>query len=194
MSRRSPAGLVLAAGRSSRMPGRSKLARAWSDTTVLGAVLRSAAEAGLDPLFVTASDDLPPVPAGISFIVVPVSGDRSGRADSLAAGLDAIPEGPVVVMLADEPAVRPADVKALVEAWDETDADMSRIRYTDRPGHPVLLGPAARRAASRLTGEAAVWEALHTTGLRGSELVVSCLAPIDVDNPADLRRARSRAT
>ena len=188
-----PAGLVLAAGRSRRMPGISKLARAWSDTTVLGAVLRSAEEARLDPLFVTSPGVLPDVPPGIAFTEVPVFGDDAGRADSLAAGLAAIPDGPVVVMLGDEPAVSPVHVVALIAAWDDLGSDMSRIRYRDRPGHPVLLGEAARRAALGLSGEASVWEALTTAGFHGSELVVDDLAPIDVDSPPDLERARSRA-
>lgn len=186
------AGLVLAAGRSTRMPGLSKLARDWSDTTVLGAVLRTASEAGLSPLVVTSSGPLPPVPEGLQFAVVPVAAREAGRADSLAAGLAALPPGPVVVLLGDEPAARAGDVAMLIDGWAALDADIARVRYSDRPGHPVLLGPAARAVARDLSGDESVWVALEAAGLRAAEIAVDGPAPIDVDSPADLSRARSR--
>lgn len=173
------------------MPGPSKLARDWSDTTVLGAVLRTASEAGLSPLVVTSAGQLPPVPDGLRFAVVSVADPQAGRADSLAAGLAAIPPGPVVVMLGDEPAARADHIEALVDRWDTLDADLARVRYRDRPGHPVILGSAARRVASSLRGDDSVWEVLEASGLRALEVAVDAQAPIDVDNPADLSRARS---
>lgn len=192
MTSRCCSGLVLAAGASARMPGRSKLDRGWSDTTVLGAVLRCAAEANLDPLFVACPAALPAIEPAGRVTVVRVPSANPGRATSLAAGLSAMPEGPVIVLLGDEPGIRRRDIRALVAAWAGSTADMARIRYGDRPGHPVLLGPTARRLARKLGGEVSVWDTLLAQGLESLEVAVQAEAPIDVDSPADLRRARRK--
>ncbi len=176
------------------MPGRSKLARNWSDTTVLGAVIRCAGEANLEPLYVAVSGGTPNPESTGSFVEVRVARPEAGRAESLAAGLCAMPPGPVVVLLGDEPGIRAADIRALAAAWDQGLADMARIRYEDRSGHPVLLGPAARRRAQELEGDGSIWEALCQDGFEAIEVAADHLAPIDVDSPADLRRARRRGT
>lgn len=186
-----PAALVLAAGRSRRMPGASKLTRAWGDTTVLGAVVRTARSAGLSPVVVTGREDdaLPGSTGADARVPAPAGG---GRADSLRAGLGAMAAGEVVVLLGDEPAVDADVVRALVEACRAAAADAGRVRYTDRPGHPVWLGPAARAVAVTLSGEAAVWEAVSRPPLKSFVLDVDRPAPIDVDSPVDLERARRR--
>lgn len=174
------------------MPGRSKLARAWSETTVLEAVIECAADSGLDPLFVTVSGNTPDIGSACVVTTVPVSRPEAGRAESLAAGLSAMPTGAVIVLLADEPGIRATDIRRLATAWDETTADMARIRYADRSGHPVLLGPRARRRAEQLSGEVPIWETLRRAGLAAVEIAVDGSAPIDVDSPDELRRARRR--
>lgn len=188
---RLPAALVLAGGRSERMPGPSKLTRAWNDTTVLGAVVRTARAAGLSPVVVAVREDeaLPGSEGADARVPVPAGG---GRADSLGAGLEQMVAGEVVVLLGDEPAVDAGVVRALVEACRAAGADAGRVRYTDRPGHPVWLGPAARAVAVTLSGEAAVWEAVSRPPLQGFVLEVDRRAPIDVDSPDDLERARRR--
>ncbi len=185
-------GLILAAGASRRMPGRSKLARTWSDTTVLGAVIQCAANAGLDPLFVAVSGETPDIGSVFVVTTLRVPRPEAGRAESLAAGLSAMPEGAVIVLLGDEPGIRAADIRLLAAAWDEAGADMSRIRYADRPGHPVLLGPPARCRAEQLSGDVPIWETLRRAGLAAAEIAVDGSAPIDVDSPDELRRARRR--
>lgn len=173
------------------MPGVSKLERAWGDTTVLGAVVRTARDAGLSPVVVATREDaeLPDAENADARVPVPPGG---GRADSLSAGLAALAPGEVVVLLGDEPAVDAGVVRALVEESRAAAADAGRVRYTDRPGHPVWLGPAARAVALTLSGEAAVWDAVSRPPLKGFLLDVDRPAPIDVDSPRDLERARRR--
>lgn len=188
-----PAGLILAGGASSRMPGASKLVRPWGDTTVLGSVVRVAREADLAPIFVVAAAA---VDAGAAEALgadrrLPAPPD-GGRADSLAIGLAALPPGPVVVLLGDEPGLHAATVCALVERCRSAGADAGRVAYADRPGHPVWLGPAARAVARDLTGDAAVWEAVSSAPLKAVVLARDEPAPIDVDSPDALARARRR--
>ncbi|MFW6078856.1 MAG: nucleotidyltransferase family protein [Gemmatimonadota bacterium] len=187
-----PAALVLAGGLSRRMPGASKLARPWEEGTVLGAVVRTARDAGLAPVAVVGRAD-EPLPAGaeaadLRLRVAP----GGGRADSLALGLTELEPGPVVVLLGDEPGVRPDVITALVERCREARADAGRVAYADRPGHPVFLGPRGRATAAGLTGEAAVWDHVSRPPLKAVLLEVDEPAPIDVDTPAALERARRR--
>lgn len=156
--------------------------------------MRCAVEANLEPLFVAVSNEVPPSDLTVSFTSVPVGRAEDGRAESLAAGLRAMPSGPVVVLLGDEPGIKAADIRALTAAWDEGSADMARIRYADRPGHPVLLGSPARSRAEQLAGDVPIWETLCQEGFTGVEVAVDGPAPVDVDSPAELRRARRRET
>lgn len=157
--------------------------------------MRCAVEANLEPLFVAVSNEVPPSDLTVSFTSVPVGRPEDGRAESLADGLRAMPSGPVVVLLGDEPGIKAADIRSLTAAWDdEGSADMARIRYTDRPGHPVLLGSPARRRAGQLAGDVPIWETLCQEGFTGVEVAVDGPAPVDVDSPAELRRARRRET
>jgi len=185
-----PAGLILAGGLSRRMPGASKLARPWAEGTVLGAVVRTARDAGLAPVAVVgrADEPLPDGAEGADLRLQVAPG--GGRADSLARGLAELEPGPVIVLLGDEPGVRPEVVRALVERCRAAGADAGRVEYADRPGHPVWLGPAARALATDLAGEAAVWDHVSKPPLRTVLLELDEPAPIDVDTPAALERAR----
>lgn len=174
------------------MPGASKLTRSWDEGTVLGAVVRTARDAGLAPVVVVGRADEPLPPgseaADLRLRVVP----GGGRADSLALGLAELGPGPVVVLLGDEPGARPEVVRALVERCRETGADAGRVAYADRPGHPVWLGPAARAITAGLTGEAAVWDHVSRPPLKAVLLELDEPAPIDVDTLAALERALRR--
>lgn len=187
-----PAALVLAGGLSRRMPGASKLARSWAGGTVLGAVVRTARDAGLSPVVVVGRADEPLPPgsdaADLCLRVTP----GGGRADSLALGLAALGSGPVVVLLGDEPGVRPEVIAALVQRCRAEAAEAGRVAYVDRPGHPVWLAAGARDVAAGLTGDAAVWEHVSRPPLHAVLLELDEPAPIDVDTPAALDRARRR--
>jgi CTP:molybdopterin cytidylyltransferase MocA len=87
-------------------------------------------------------------------------------------------------------------VRSVISAWHATGAELVRARYKDRPGHPVLIAREAWAAAidsadvpddSRTT-----WERLCSLGLEAHEVAVDGPAPIDVDDPAALERARAR--
>lgn len=187
-----PAALVLAGGLSRRMPGASKLARPWPGGTVLGAVVRTARDAGLAPVVVVGRADGPLPPGAEAADVRLRVAPGGGRADSLALGLAELAPGPVVVLLGDEPGLRPDVVTTLVERCRAAGADAGRVAYADRPGHPVWLGSRARAIASELTGEAAVWEHVACPPLEAVLLELDEPAPIDVDTPAALERARRR--
>ena len=192
------AGLVLAAGASSRMPGGSKLVRRWRDGTVIGSVLEAALRAGLAPIgvvFDPEDGELLPHLGGSRILRIPHPEWRRGRASTLAAGLKglaATDAAAAVVLLGDEPEIEAPVIRAVIDEWRRHGGGMVRARYRDRPGHPVLLAREVWSRADRLQGESSVWIRLEETGLPVAHVEVDRLAPIDVDDPASLAAARAR--
>ncbi len=193
------AGVVLAAGGSTRMPGPNKLLRPWCGGILVEGAISAAQDAGLHPCVVVvgaSAELLVPHLDRRALVSIEHGGWRGGRASSLVAGLyhlsgvDAVQA--VVVLLGDEPGVSAESIRAVIEEWRAGSADLVRVRYRDRPGHPVLLGPSARELALALEGEDSVWDRLIMAGLTGAEVVVDRPSPIDVDVPAALNEARSR--
>jgi molybdenum cofactor cytidylyltransferase len=151
-------GIVLAAGASSRM-GRSKaLLPAEPGGTLLGRVLATLADAGVDPLIVVTRAVLdlglawPDSRAARVRQVVNPLPDR-GQLSSLWCGLDALGGDPeaVLVTLVDVPLARTSSVAALLEAWQHSLAAFARLCYAGRHGHPVIFG--ARMLASLRTSD-----------------------------------------
>jgi molybdenum cofactor cytidylyltransferase len=109
----------------------------------------------------------------------------AGMGTSLVAGLAAARDadvGACVVLLADQPGVDPAVVRAVVAAWRRTGRP-TRARYLDGPGHPVVL-PQDLWTDLQDAGEEGARTLL--AGLDVDGLPVPTLAPRDVDVPADL--------
>ena len=192
------AGLILAAGGSSRMPGPNKLLSPWYGGVLLEAAISVAGEAGLDPRFVVVGSEADALTTCLErHRVTPLENESwsRGRASSLAAGLRRLAGieavRAVVVLLGDEPRVSLDAIQAVVDEWRRGAADLVRVQYRDRPGHPVLLGAAARELAMNFECEESVWRRLTSSGLAGVEVEVDLPAPIDVDDPLALRAARA---
>jgi molybdenum cofactor cytidylyltransferase len=112
----------------------------------------------------------------------------SGQASSLAAGLHDLAgdsEG-AVILLADQPGVTDAEVRALIETFARTRARIVRIAYADGPG-PALLSREVFAEAGHLHGDigARVLMASHPEWVQ--EVDVPFRAPADIDRPEDLR-------
>lgn len=117
---------------------------------------------------------------------------EDGMASSIRVGLDAVAaELPradgALLLLADQVAVTPALLDALIERFETGDADLVACAYADTQGPPALF---ARRFFAELE---------ELRGDRGARSVLSAHAAEvalvdfpggadDVDTPADLRR------
>jgi molybdenum cofactor cytidylyltransferase len=160
-------GIVLAAGRSSRM-GRPKAALRIGPggPTFAAAVVQTLRAAGLPRVVVVAGAhpavvrDAVPVLLGVEVVDHPDW--RSGQLSSLLAGLEAVDTPAleaIAVTLVDVPLVRAATVAALVEAWRTTGAPIVRPAIGERHGHPVIFDRAtfaALRSAPLDVGAKAV--------------------------------------
>ena len=138
------AGLVLAAGRSRRM-GSAKLTLPWRDRTVVEAVVAALRGGGAGRILVVVGGDREAIEqalagSGVEFVENPryADGEMLG---SIQVGLRAMGDEATAALLTpgDLPAIQPATVRALIEAWRASEDALCVPVYGNRRGHPVLL-------------------------------------------------------
>ena len=190
--------IVLAAGAGSRMAGGPKQLLPLAGRPILQHVLDAAAEAGLGVVLVlghaageVAAEIRPP--PGTRVVVNPLH--ARGQSTSLRAGLDRLPESAdaALVLLGDQPEVRPDAIRAVVDAHAAHGAPVTRAAYRGRAGHPVLLDRSVWPAARALRGDAGARALIAAHAGRVELVEVGGDPPEDVDTPEDLRRLRDRA-
>lgn len=194
------AAVVLAAGAGSRMEGGFKLLLPWRGEAVVRAPVAAAAAAGLEPVFVVVGHR-----AGGVRRALEGSGARpvenpdweEGQAASLAAGVRAVrtrtSARAAVVLLGDEPGVRPEDVAAVVETWRRGGASAVRAVYRDRPGHPVLVDRSRFEALEALEGDEGARGRLCARAGDLATVRRDRPAPVDVDTRPAYLAARREA-
>jgi CTP:molybdopterin cytidylyltransferase MocA len=181
------AGVILAAGASTRFGSPKQLARV-GDRTMLERVADVARASGLAPIVAVVPSGIR-VPQGTLAIV----NDRpeEGLSRSLRLGIAALPADAdaAVILLGDQPTVTAATIAALLSKA-HGERPVVATRSGGHVGPPVLL----RREAFGLVEEASGDEGLGPVLARNADLVthldVAAHAP-DVDTPADLEAITS---
>lgn len=141
---RTVAGLILAAGESSRM-GTDKALLEYRGRTFLETLLSTLGEAGVEHIAVVLGHhaELVQKRSQIASAQVVVNSDyRLGQTSSLQAGLGALaPQEPscVVLCLVDHPAVSTDTVRQLIYRFNLTGKPVVIPETGGRHGHPVLL-------------------------------------------------------
>lgn len=141
------AGIVLAAGSSTRM-GRNKLLLDVGGETLVRRAVRLAGEAGLDPVILVTGHARQTVERELRDLdCTPIFNPdhETGIQTSVACGIAAVPAAPgaaacgaAVVMLPDMPFVTARMVRTLVERYSETGAPLVVSRYGDVNAPPIL--------------------------------------------------------
>jgi molybdenum cofactor cytidylyltransferase len=185
------AGLLLAAGRSTRFGGDKLLAPLHGKPVLFWSAGAIATE--VDALYVVVPSDAPARRAaigGIRSVIVEHADRDTGMASSIAAGVAAL--GPeveaVVIALADQPLVAPDVIRQLCARWREGGVAAVAPRYEDGRGNPVLFGRSCFEALGALTGDTGARSLLHALGGTVAVIPIATAAPLDVDTPDALRR------
>ena len=194
-------GVVLAAGRSSRM-GRAKATLTIDDdNTFLSRIVRTFLAAGVDDVVVVVGHDAELVVSSLAASGLPArfalnrDYDR-GQLSSLLTGL-AVVDRPgvaaVLVTLVDVPLVSEATVRAVLEHYRRTRAPIVRPTSGRRHGHPLLIDRslfAELRAADATAGAKPVVRA-HASEA-GDVPVDDEGAFTDIDTAEDYARVTGR--
>jgi molybdenum cofactor cytidylyltransferase len=187
--------VVLAAGAATRFGSPKQLA-VLEGRPLLQHPLDALADAGIDDVVVVLGAEAAAIEAAIAW-----RGERrrinerhqDGLASSLRAGLDAVADDPatdaVLVVLGDQPGLRPDVVRAVVAAAADTTRPIVRPRYErDGAPNPVLVRRDAWALAAGLDGDRGLGPLLAAHPELVHEIAVAGSIP-DVDTPADLAAA-----
>ena len=200
------AGLVLAAGNSSRMgASRNKLVEEIAGRPLVAGPVDALLEAGIEPVVVVTGFEADRVRSALgkrACRFVHHEDWAEGMGTSLAHGVRAILElapspETVLVSVGDLPELRTHHVERVVEAARGANGaiDAARIvipTHRGHRGHPVLFGSAHFAALTRLTGDQggrAIFDA-NDASVCTVELDDDAILR-DVDTPAELARAQT---
>jgi molybdenum cofactor cytidylyltransferase len=184
------AGLLLAAGRSSRFGGDKLLAPLRGHPVLFWSAAAIATE--VDALYVVVPPDSPErvdAVSGAAAVIVEHARRDDGMASSIRAGIAALPmeADAVVIALADQPLVSSSVVRALCERWRAARTGAVAPRYRDGRGHPVLFDRASFPALAALEGDNGARAVLDALGEQLALVPVNAAMPVDVDTPDALR-------
>lgn len=197
-ARRRVAGILLAAGMSSRM-GSNKLLLEIAGEPVVARAARQALAGGLDPLVVVLGHEAERVRAALAHLVcLPVENAdfEAGQPSSVAAGIAALPEdvGAVVVLLADMPFVSGEIVAGLVARRQESGARIVLTRYGEVQAPPALYDRSLFGELSRMTDGRCGREVIARHREEAEALVWPAERLADLDTPEDLAAVRALAS
>ena len=179
------AGLVLAAGGSRRL-GRPKQLLPYGDGTLLDHVLGTARACRFDQLICVLGGSSEDVRATVDLRGADVVVNRefgTGCSSSIATALSTVDPriDVLVLMLGDQPGVRPETVAALLAG--RGDAPLAACRYESGRGHPLAFARSTFGDLATLHGDKGVWRLMDRSDV--VEVVVPGAVPRDVDTWAD---------
>lgn len=192
------AGLILAAGESSRM-GQDKALLAYRGRTFLENILATLREAGVEKIAVVlghhADEIRRATQLGDAEIVINRDYTR-GQTSSLQTGLQALatPDLEAVVLCpVDQPAVSDEMIRSLIAAFHESGAPVVIPTYQNQRGHPVLISGTLLEELLQLGPDVGADTVVRK--YRDTTQFVECNDPailLDVDDPETYRELDSR--
>lgn len=189
------AGIVLAAGMSARF-GDTKQVLPWQDTNMAAHAVRTAFDAGLDPIVVVLGYEAEKVGkalAGMPARLVFNPEFKAGQSASIRKGLDALPPrtSAALFILADQPLVTDAIMRKIIEAHRRTFAKACVPVWEGERGNPVLFDKALFGELRDLRGDAGGRILLEKYR---DEIVSVPAGPevlLDIDTPEDYERQKN---
>lgn len=187
------AGILLAAGKSSRM-GANKLTLPFKGKPLVRHAADAALAGGLDPLIVVTGHDAPSVRnalAGAAVNFVHNADYAEGLSTSLRAGLRAVPDGcdGALVLLGDMPAITPGLIARVIAAFNPRAGHAICVaRAADGTrGHPVLWGRQFFSEMAALRGDNGARALMDAHADQVADVDAGDDAPLlDIDTPEAL--------
>lgn len=189
-------GVVLAAGRSSRM-GEPKALVEWRGKSFIEHVLSAMAEGGIDEICVVTGGPhaeaiiaaVVSLPVSVPLILACNSNVESGPIGSVRIGADqwAPPAAPILVHPVDIPTVRADDVRRMIlEAERQPAADAVIASVDHRRAHPVVLAPSLLARVAACPAELTLRDILRDPATRVAYAVLDNRPLLrDIDTPDD---------
>jgi len=189
------AGVVLAAGPSTRM-GENKLFLRLEGETVLVRAVRRAIAAGLDPVIVVLGHEAERARTELSGLpCLPVVNPDYARGlnASARAGIAAIPASAraAVVLLADMPFVTDRMIAALVERYRESDAPLVISEYGGIQAPPTLYDRSLFAEVGDAEGEGCGKRVVRRHRSEAAAVAWPAAALADLDRPQDYELVKS---
>jgi len=150
-SKKKIAGVIIAAGSSSRM-GKTKQLLPFGKTTLLGQVIKNAKESALDEIIIVLGHKADKICQALDFSRTKIVINKKyseGQSTSLIKGLENISQScdSAMFILGDQPLVTAPIINTLINAAETSDAPIIIPYYQDKRGNPVTL---ARKMFHRL--------------------------------------------
>ncbi len=192
------AGVILAAGRSTRM-GRPKALLPLPDGTVISRLVGAFDKAGVAPIHVVVGHRGGEIAASLSTLPVNVVWNDLhplGQTTSLQAGLRSLPDGTSGALLSpvDYPLITPAEITPLLHAFQkESHASVFLPRHLGRRGHPFLIAADCFKLFLDLPAGEPGRGVVKALANRVYEVdVPSDAVLLDIDRPGDYCKVLSR--
>jgi molybdenum cofactor cytidylyltransferase len=187
------AGILLAAGTSSRM-GRNKMLFELNRESVLRGAVRRALAGGLSPLVVVLGHEAERSRVeldGLPCQIVINPDYEQGINSSVKAGISALPAGTraTVVMLADMPFVTPEMIRGLIDRYRESEAPLVISDYEGVNAPPMLYDQCLFDELLTMTGEGCGRQVVRRHREEAEVLSWPASALADIDVPEDYERA-----
>jgi molybdenum cofactor cytidylyltransferase len=180
------AGLVLAAGASTRL-GQPKQVLPFGGTTMLGRVIaEECAATELDQVVVVIGGSAASVRRQVDFgtaTVVENPEFTEGCASSYRTGLAAVdPRAEAVaVLLGDQPGLDRGVIELVAAEWRRDQAPIMLASYRGRLGHPMVFARSFFEALAALRGDKAAWKLVDAHPDRVRAVPVDRPFPLDVN-------------
>lgn len=189
------AGVVLAAGASTRM-GENKMLLHVEGEALVARAARRAVAGGLEPVVVVLGHEAERVEgelAGIRCRAVLNPDHASGQASSFRAGIAAVPEGApaAVVLLADMPHVTAEMIAALVARYRETLAPLVISEYGSIHAPPILYDRSLFAEIAGMSGDGCGRQVVRRHRAEAEAIAWPAGWLVDLDEPRDLERLRA---